>query len=288
MAEKDEKKTGEDESKKGTLTLEQIEAIAKKAEKALNAKDDDDDTKKKGKGTGDDDDDDPGDDDDFQLDPKNIDTDKTLKYIDKLKDENAKRRIAGKKLDKKLNKTTEELQNAANALKAATEKLKEIDGKTEAEKAKERTDLENAQKTIDDLNAKINDLNKTVETNKTELEKTNRKVSVQNRETMITRLVDGKNVKFSSDFERDGLISSLTRMEDDGEFELDNDEAIYKVMEFIKTAQTKDNIQTPGPGPGNRKTSTPIGDEIQALMLVKNMNAEQKARLDELLELSGK
>lgn len=286
MAEKDDKnKAGDDKDDKNkTLTTEEIQAIAKKAEAALAAEDDDDDGDDKNKKTGDDED---GDDDDLELDPKNIDTEKTLKYIDKLKDENAKRRIANKKLDKKLAKQTQALDEATKALKAATERLTDVDNKTAEQIAQEKSDLEKAQKTIDDLSTKVADLEKESEERAIELAKTNRKVMVQDRSVMVERLVKEKEVGFASDFEREGLISKLTAM-DGGEFVMDNDEVIYDVMKFIKDKKANVDKSTPGPGPANRKTSTPIGDEIQALLKSKNLSPEQKKRLDELLDMSGK
>lgn len=286
MADDDKNKNTGDDDKNKPLTTEEIQAIAKKAEEALAAKDDDDkdDTNKN---TGDDDNDDDDDDDDIGLDPKNIDTDKTLKYIDKLKDENAKRRIANKKLDKKLAKQTEALNEATKALKAATERLTDVDNKTAEQIAKEKSDLEKAQKTIDDLTSKVESLEKESAERAVELAKTNRKVMVQDRSTMIERLVKEKGVVFASDFEREGLISKLTAMEED-DFAMDNDEVIYDVMKFIKDKQANVDKSTPGPGPANRKTSTPIGDEIQALLKEKNLSADQKKRLDELLDMSGK
>jgi DNA repair exonuclease SbcCD ATPase subunit len=282
----DDNKPTDGDDKNKPLTPEQIAAIAKKAEEALNAKDGDDDDKKKGKS---DDGDDPNkDDDDFQLDPKNIDTDKTLKYIDKLKDENAKRRIAAKKAEKQLEDKTKQLAEATKALQDAAAQLADHGKKTEEQKAKERSDLENAQKTIDELNAKIGELNKSVEESQTQLAKTNRRVAIQDRENMIIRLVEEKGAVFASAWEKSGFIKSLTEMGDDGDFELNNDEVIYKTVEFIKTAPKKDEVKTPGPGPGNRKTNTPIGDEVQALLKIKgDLKPEQKARLDELLSMTG-
>lgn len=286
MADDDKNKNKSDDDKGGEknkpLSAEEIQAIAKKAEEALAAEDDDD------KG-GDDDDKGKkgGDDDEPELDAKNLDADKTLKYIDKLKDENAKRRIANKKAEKRLTKLEAQLKEATEALNAATQQIKESDDKTAAEKAKEKSDLENAAKTIEELTGKIKDLEESNAKNQAELAKTNKRVLAQDRENMITRLVQEKEVAFASDFEREGFVRQLTEMDDEGDFVKDNDEVIYEVMKFIKNKKANEDKSTPGPGPGNRKTSTPIGDEIQALLRERNLNADQRKRLDELLELSG-
>lgn len=287
MADDDKNKNqGDDKGGEGKknqpLTAEQIEAIAKKAEAALAAEDDD----KSGEKGGDKDGDKGGDDDDLDLDPKNIDTEKTLKYIDKLKDENAKRRIATRKAEKRLTKLEEQLKEATEALTAATTQIKESESMTAEQKAKEQSDLENAQAKIEKLTGKISELEETNVRNQAELQKTNRKVLTQDRENMITRLVQEKEVAFASSFEREGLIKQLTEMDEDG-FALDNDEVILEVMRFIKDKKATEDKSTPGPGPGNRKTTTPIGDEIQALLKIKNMDADQRKRLDELLEMSG-
>ena len=107
---KSDKNKGSGDDANKILTVEEIQAIAKKAEAALAGDDD------KDKNKGGDDKDKSDNDDEFVLDPKNIDTDKTLKYIDKLKDENARRRIANKKADDKLGKLTTELTSAKDAL----------------------------------------------------------------------------------------------------------------------------------------------------------------------------
>ena len=286
MPDEDKNKSGDDnkggDDKNRTLSADEIDAIAKKAKAALDAEDDD-----KNKKGGDDDDDKKGDDDDdFQLDPKNIDTDKTLKYIDKLKDENAKRRIANKKAEQRLTKLESQLKEATDALNAAAAKIKEADKKSADEAAKDASELEKATKRIEELSTKISELEETNAKNQAELQKTNKRVLVQDRETMITRLVQQQEVAFASDFERDGLIKSLTEMDAEG-FTKNNDEVIYDVMKFIKDKKANEDKSTPGPGPGNRKTSTPIGDEIQALLKEKNMTADQKKRLDELLSMTG-
>ena len=288
MAEEDKNQNGENNKggeKNKPLSAEEIQAIAKKAEAALAAEDDDD----KGESGNDDNKGESGgdDDDNLELDAKNLDADKTLKYIDKLKDENAKRRIANKKAEKRLTKLEAQLKEATEALNAATNQIKESDDKTAAEKAKEKSDLENAQKTIEELTGKIKDLEDINAKNQVELTKTTKRVLTQERENMITRLVQEKEVAFASDFEREGFINQLTVMGEDGDFVKDNDEVIYEVMKFIKNKKANEDKSTPGPGPGNRKTSTPIGDEIQALLKERNLSTEQKARLDELLDMSG-
>lgn len=285
MPDDDKNKNNNGDNKGGdkTLTADEIEAIAKKAKAALDAEDDQkggDDKNKKG------DDDKDGDDDEFKLDPKNIDTDKTLKYIDKLKDENARRRIANKKSEEKLAKLEEQLTKATEALNAAAAKIKEADKKSADEAAKDASELEKAAKKIEELTGKITDLEATNAKNQAELLKTNKKVLVQDRENMITRLVQQQEVAFASDFEREGLIKSLTDMDNEG-FTKNDEEVIYAVMKFTKDKKANEDKSTPGPGPGNRKTSTPVGEEVKALLAKKSMTKEEKARLDELLAMTG-
>lgn len=285
MPDEDKNKAGDDkggDDKNRTLSADEIEAIAKKAKAALEAEDDKggDDKNKK------DDDDKGGDDDDFKIDPKNIDTDKTLKYIDKLKDENARRRIANKKSEEKLTKLETQLKEATDALNAAAAKIKEADSKTAAEAAKDASELEKATKKIEELTGKITELEETNAKNQAELTKTNKRVLVQDRENMITRLVQQQEVAFASDFERDGLIKTLTDMDDEG-FTKNDEEVIYAVMKFTKDKKANEDKSTPGPGPGGRKTTTPIGEEVKALLAKKSMTTEERARLDELLAMTG-
>jgi chromosome segregation ATPase len=275
---------GEEEDKnkeKSNMSNEELEEAAKKAAEALaeskKALEGDKDKSKEGEGS----------EDEETIDRNNLDADKTLKYIDKLKDENARRRIANKKLDEKLTAATTQLESATTALNEAMTKLKDFEGKTESQKAKERSDLENAQKTIEDLQAKIENLQGEVTNRDQELKRTSRQVQVQSRENMVDRLVRMKEGSFVSDFERDGFIASLTEMNKEGEFKLNNDEVIYETMKFIEASKARVDHKVPGAGPSGRKTTTPLGDEIQALLSTPKLTSEQLKRLDELISLSG-
>jgi hypothetical protein len=273
-------KSGGDGGSNRQMTTEEIEAAAAKAKALI------DDEKKK---TGDDDKNKGGSvDDDDPTKSSTPDMDKTLKYVDKLKDENAQRRIENKKLADRISKTEEQLKEATKALTDATSRLKEVDAKTEEEKAKERSDLENASKKIEELTSQIGELQNQVNKSNEAAAKANLRVTKQNRETMIERLVEQQGAKFSSDFERDGLIASLTQMDGDGVFEKNNDEVIYDVMKFIETApKVGEKPSVPGAGPQSKTTSTPIGDEIQSLLANKaRLTPEQMTRLDELIAMS--
>jgi hypothetical protein len=120
-----------------------------------------------------------------------------------------------------------------------------------------------------------------------ELKKTSRQVQIQSRENMVDRLVRMKEGSFISDYERDGFIATLTKMNKEGEFELNNDEVIYETMKFIESSKARTDYKVPGPGPAVRKTTTPLGDEVQALLSTPKLTSEQLKRLDELIELSG-
>lgn len=224
----------------------------------------------------------------------NIDMDKTLAYVDKIKDENAKRRIENTKMKERLANLETQLDTAVKALEAATSRIKEVDSKTDEEEAKKRTDLENASKRIDELSNQLSDIQGKLSASEKATAAANSRVELVNRETMIERLVDSQGAKFSSDFERNGLIATLTKRSEDGGFEKNNDEVIYEVMKFIETANKKveeeetGSINVPKPGQQSRKSATPIGDEIQALLANKGrLSKEQNARLDELLKMSS-
>jgi len=285
---------GGDGSGDRRMTADEIAAAAAAAKKLL------DEEKNKGgggdggdKGAGGDKpivDEDPNKD---RKDGDRIDIEKTLSYVDKLKDENAKRRIDNKKLSDRLDKTEKQLQDAAKALEEATKRIKEADTATETEAAKKRTDLENASKRLDELTKTVNDLQAELKESKANEAKASRQVRVVNRETMIERLVEQQGARFASDFERNGLIATLTKQAADGEFELNNDEVIYEVMKFIETAPKageggREEPRVPGAGPGGRKSQTPVGDEIQALLAKKaRLKPEERDRLSELLRMSS-
>jgi chromosome segregation ATPase len=269
--------------KTGEMTTEELQAAAKRAEEKLAAEKAareeaerklEEERKRREK------------EDDDDIDPDEIKDEKTQKYLKKLKDENAQRRIANKKAEEKLTTLETQLEEATKALQAATTKIAEFDEKSEAQKAKERTDLENATKKIEELSKKIDDMTTERQKSEAELATTKRQVTKQARENMIERLVKEKDVSFRSDFEREGFLSKLTKMEGDN-FELNNDEVIYEVLKFVESAKAGEEKRVPGQGPGNRQSSTPIGDEIQSLLKTPVLSKEQRARLDELLKLSA-
>lgn len=276
----------------GRMSTDEIAAAAAAAKKIL------DDEKggdggDKGKGG--------GDDDLLNTDPNkdrkdgNIDIEKTLSYVDKLKDENARRRIEGRKLNERLTKTEQQLQDAAKALEDATARMKEFDDKDKQTKDKEKNDLERAISQIEDLTTTVNALKTELDDAKASEQAANQEMKVTNREVMIERLVDSQGVKFASEFEREGLIAKLTKRNAEGDFDLNKDEVVYQVMKFIETAPKAGDDDTggggarvPGAGPGGRKTQTPVADEIESLLAKKGrMDEKETSRLRELLSMSS-
>lgn len=203
-------------------------------------------------------------------------------YIEKLKDENARRRIANKKTQESLDQQKKDQGEAQKKLDEAQGKLKEFEDK---EKEKEEKDKSENEK----LAAKIFDLEKAVDESKQNMEKLTKdlstkekKIQKQDREVLVDRLARKMEFEFSSDYERDGFMNSLLASQDDGSFSFNDEEVILKVKEFVKGK--KKTPDTPGAGPGTRSTETPLAEEIKGLLAKKTLTAEDNKRLDELLE----
>lgn len=200
-------------------------------------------------------------------------------YIDKLKDENARRRIANKKAQENFDKQKKEQETSEKELNDTKEKLKAFEDKEKKKTDKDKTENEK-------LLAKLAETEKSSSKAKQDLKETNKKLVekerrllVQGREVLAERLVRQMKYEFASDYEREGFVNSLTDIKD-GEFIFNDEEVILKVKDFVK----KKPPETPGAGSKTRMSDTPVVEEIKGLLAKKTLTNEDNKRLDELLK----
>lgn len=203
-------------------------------------------------------------------------------YIEKLKDENARRRITNKKTQESLDQQKKGQEDAQKELDEAKEKLKGFEDKEKEKSEKDKSENEKLATKIADLEKVVNESKQNMEKLTKDLSAKEKKIQKQDREVLVDRLVRKMEFEFSSDYERDGFMNSLSDSQEDGSFSFNDEEVILKVKDFVKGK--KKTPDTPGAGPGHRSTETPLAEEIKSLLAKKTLTSEDNKRLDELLE----
>ena len=203
-------------------------------------------------------------------------------YIEKLKDENARRRIANKKTQEELDKREKALTDAQKTLDESMAKLKEFEEKEKQKDDKDKSENEKLQAKVNALKEKIAKNEADMQSLNTDLADKKSKLKMQSRETFAERLISKLNFEFSSDYEREGFLNTLVKTNADNEFLLNDDEVVLKVKDFVKDKKKVPN--TPGPSNQTKMTDTPIAQEIQALLAKKTLTDEDNKRLDTLIE----
>ena len=211
-----------------------------------------------------------------------------LDYIDKLKDENARRRIANRKLKDAQTKAEKDLEDREKNLEKAKKKLNEVESEKKKKADEEKSEVERLQSQVDEFKTKLNDM----ETQSTERDKMiaekDTQIKKQGRETEVNKLLQAAKVEFSSDYERQGFMSELLVIDSDGDFKVNDEEVNYKVGQFIKkTKETKPPVKVPDAGPVNRSGEPSLDARIKAITDKKNLTEEDQKELNELLELAG-
>jgi hypothetical protein len=211
----------------------------------------------------------------------------SLKFVAKLQDENARRRIVAKKLaDEK-----EELEaTRADLAKKHDDLTKRIEGLEKEKKTKsdaEKSEIEQLRAEMDSMKTTMGEYKVQIDEKDKALAEKEVAVSVQSREIMVDRLLSSKGVEFSSEFERNGFMAKLTKIEN-GKFDLIDEEVILEVNNFAKEAKTKEPPpKTPGAGPPNKTGEVDYATEIRELAAKPFLTEEDKKRLNELSELSS-
>lgn len=203
-------------------------------------------------------------------------------YIEKLKDENARRRIANKKAQDILDKQKNEQDDAKTLLESTQKKLKELESAEEKLKLKDKSENEKLAAKITALETMVTESKQNMDKLAKDLSVKERKIKKQDREVLVDRLVHKMGADFSSDYERDGFTRSLLTNQDDGSFALNDEEVILKIKGFVK--DKKKAPDTPGAGPSGRSPEAPLAEEIKGLLAKKSLTDKDGKRLDELLE----
>ncbi len=201
-------------------------------------------------------------------------------YIQKLKDENAQRRIENKKVKDKIAKQETALTETGTKLDDLKTKLGDFE-----KKEKDRTDAEKS--AMEKLSTQIADIEKSVSEKDTEIQKLKKEsvdkdleLEKSSRERMADRLVHSLGIEFTSEYERAGFLGELKERED-GEFKLNDEEVILKVQKFSESRK-KEPLKIPGSGPLSKGLEVPLVEEVKQLMGKPDLTLEDRKRLDEI------
>lgn len=203
-------------------------------------------------------------------------------YIEKLKDENARRRIENKKVKEQLTQQEQQQQKAQKDLEELSNKVKEYETKESERTMAEKSEIEKLQTRMAEIEKEISERDKKIATLEGDVKVKDLKLEESGRERMIDRLASQLGISFSSDYERRGLMTELLERKE-GMFILNDEEVMFKLQSLAKERKKTPPTETPGPGPQSRTTGVPLIDEIKALSTKENLTVEDKKRLDELL-----
>lgn len=214
-------------------------------------------------------------------------------YIDKLKDENARRRIANCTLKDTQAKMEKKLTDLESNLGKATETLSKVEQEKKAAADAEKSEVDRLTAEVEEFKSKLTDMEtKVAESDKAIAEK-EVLIKKQGRETEVNDLLLAAKIQFSSDYERKGFMADLLKTDSDGDFVVNEEEVHYRVGNFVK--KVKENkppaAETPPAGPANRSVEPQLTERIKALTAKGRegtLTEEDSTELEELLELAGK
>ena len=206
-------------------------------------------------------------------------------YIDKLKDENARRRIDNKKIKDNAAKLVTDNEEAQNKLTEANEELAKLQGKEKKRTDAEKSDIEKLVSEVADIKKGIDKRDTEITSLKSENKKKDLKLENSDRRQMVDRLADKLGIEFTSDYERQGLLIKLLERKD-GVYNLNDDELLLDLQDLAKERKKNPPTKTPGPGPQSRTTDKPLITEIKELTTKDNLTADENKRLDELIDLA--
>jgi len=226
------------------------------------------------------------------LKPKDMTYEQLVDYNEKLKQENAKRRVKTKKAEESLTAYERQVKEKDEALKAVQEQLAKIQKAEEEKELAEKAEIERLrvqlEKEQQEKESVFSELNKA----KTEAQRLAIATNVYKREQAIDRLVSSHGVSFSTDFEKRGFFSDLTATDSDGAFKLNDDEVGLKVSEFVnikKQVEQQNKAasipQTPMAGPVGKGAVADTITELKQLMEKSDngsLSLDERARLSEL------
>jgi len=220
-----------------------------------------------------------------------------IEYIDRLKDENAKRRIANRSLKDAQDKLEKRLSDLNTQLTGASKKLDEAEKEKKASADKEKSEVERLKSQVEDFQTKLTEMEGRVKESDKTLRAKDLQIKKQSREAEVSTLLQAANVPFSSDYERQGFMADLLKVDEDGDFKVNDEEVHYKVGQFVKKAKEKEKEtppkvpDTPPAGPNTRTGEPGLNERLKALTAKAQkgqLNVDDKKELDELLELASR
>jgi len=209
-------------------------------------------------------------------------------YIAQLKDENARRRIENRDSKSNLEKQHTVLAKLQEDLKSATERVKGFETEKKKASEAEKSEIERLQSRIGEMEGQINQTTTQLREREQQLLNKDRRLKQVDREALVERLVSTLGYNFSSEYERDGFINKMSQLDDNGEFVVSDEKAIYETNQFV--TKNKQPPKTPPAGPPGRTNELPLVEEVKTLTALsrkRTLTPEEKKRLDELIAMTA-
>ena len=209
-------------------------------------------------------------------------------YISQLKDENARRRIENREVKTELDKQRATLAKLQSDLKATADKAKGYEDEKRKATDAEKSEIERLQGRIAEMEKTITETTNQLQKHGAELKSKDLRVKQMEREALVERLVLTLGYNFASEFERDGFIAKMSHINENGEFTMSDEKAIYETNQFV--TKNKQPPKTPPPGPPRRSNEMPLIEEVKSLTALsrkRRLTPEEMKRLNELIAMTG-
>lgn len=205
-------------------------------------------------------------------------------YVKELRSENAAKRISDKALKEEITSLKSALQEKDSTFSKAEEELTLLRKEKQAREDAEKTESQKLIDRISALEKGFAEKDSAIEDLKGKLSAKDLQIAQKDRESTLDRLALTLGYEWSSEYEREGLLSKLCKSQN-GKMLLSDEEAMKEVNDFVKKRTTTPKV--PPTGPNNRTTEQPLAEEVKALLLKQKtgkITPDDRNRLNELLE----
>jgi hypothetical protein len=185
-------------------------------------------------------------------------------YVEKLRRENAEKRIRATEASKKAEKLEKTLKAKLDEFESVRAKLEELKKEKESKELEKASDIEKLTKKLEELTSRVTEYEAEKEKKERMILELTEKTKLQDQKIKIEKLIALQAVSFSSKYEKEGFINQFLERDEDGDFRHDDESIIFELGEFKKSkAKAPAN---PPPGETNKKTEFPDGERLAALL----------------------
>lgn len=217
---------------------------------------------------------------------KHMNSEQMLHHIQDLRAENAKRRVAVKKMKEDLENTAKSKTESEVALNELKAKLAEIEQKEKEKELAEKTLIEQTQIKYEETKSEYEKLMHELEKERSEKAKLSLSIKRSNRENEIREAVNQSGYSFSSKFEETGFMNQFASIGEDGNFSATDDEIREAITSLAKKQKIENLPETPQTTGKTKGSAPPIKDEILDLLKKSSQGALTSVESARLAELS--